>query len=95
MNLESGAFGPREDISTLILFWSKMEQLHYPGAGETRKYLEEKMEKMQAAAQAKAAAEAAAKQGAVPPGGNQGELPQPAAPQGNGVNQEAIPGAGL
>ena len=39
MNLESGAFGDPASLETLILFWSKMEMLHYPGAGETKRYL--------------------------------------------------------
>lgn len=46
MNLKSGAFGDPTDIETLILFWSKMEELHYPGAGATRKFLEERQESM-------------------------------------------------
>ena len=46
MNLQSGAFGDSTDIETLILFWSKMEELHYPGAGATRKFLEERRESM-------------------------------------------------
>lgn len=41
LNLESGAFGDPSNISTLILFWSKMEMLHYPGAAQTKKYLEQ------------------------------------------------------
>ena len=44
MNLQSGAFGDPSDPTTLILFWSKMDMLHYPGAGETKRYLEEKMQ---------------------------------------------------
>ena len=44
MNLQTGAFGDPTRTDTLILFWSKMEQLHYPGAGTTKKYLEEKLE---------------------------------------------------
>lgn len=58
MNLQTGAFGDPKQTETLILFWSKMEELHYPGAGATRKYLEERaeteraqMEMMQAAQQ--------------------------------------------
>ncbi|MCI8387107.1 MAG: hypothetical protein HFE63_01405 [Clostridiales bacterium] len=39
MNLESGAFGNPQELDTLILFWQKMELLHYPGAGETKQYL--------------------------------------------------------
>jgi hypothetical protein len=40
LNFQTGAFGNPQDINTLILFWLKMEQLHYPGAKETRAYLE-------------------------------------------------------
>ena len=53
-NLQTGAFGDPTDIETLILFWTKMEELHYPGAGQTKKHLEEKaqraeeMQRMQA-----------------------------------------------
>lgn len=48
MNLQTGAFGDPTQIQTLILFWTKMELLHYPGAGETRSYLEEELQRQQA-----------------------------------------------
>ena len=48
MNLETGAFGDPKSTETLILFWGKMELLHYPGAGETKKYLEERLKREQA-----------------------------------------------
>lgn len=54
MNLQTGAFGDPTQTDTLILFWGKMEELHYPGAGTTKKYLEEKREREQAAATAAA-----------------------------------------
>ena len=41
MNLQTGAFGDPNSIDTLILFWNKMEMLHYPGASDTKTYLEE------------------------------------------------------
>lgn len=41
MNLQSGAFGNPQEIDTLLLFWTRMEMLHYPGAGDTKTYLEE------------------------------------------------------
>ena len=44
LNLQSGAFGDPTLPETRVLFWTKMEQLHYPGAGETRRYLEEQAE---------------------------------------------------
>ena len=48
MNLQTGAFGDPAATETLILFWSKMEMLHYPGAAETKKYLEERQQREQA-----------------------------------------------
>ena len=47
LNLQTGAFGDPASLSTLILFWTKMELLHYPGAGETRTFLEEELQKQQ------------------------------------------------
>lgn len=47
MNLQTGAFGDPANTETLILFWSKMEMLHYPGAGETKSFLEEKLQREQ------------------------------------------------
>ncbi len=38
--LRMGAFGQPGALDTLLLFWSKMELLHYPGAGDTKEYLE-------------------------------------------------------
>lgn len=51
MNLESGAFGDPTQLTTLILFWSKMEILHYPDAGATKKFLEEELQRQQQAQQ--------------------------------------------
>ena len=47
MNLQTGAFGDPASLQTLILFWSKMEMLHYPGSGETKSYLEEELQRQQ------------------------------------------------
>ncbi len=41
-NLQGGAFGDPADAATLILFWTRMEQLHYPGAADVRACLEER-----------------------------------------------------
>lgn len=68
MNLQTGAFGDPAQTDTLILFWSKMEELHYPGAGTTKKYLEEKRQREQAMVQAQAM-----------PGMIPGGMPQPQA----------------
>lgn len=45
LNLQTGAFGDPTQTETLILFWGKMEELHYPGAASTKKYLEDKLER--------------------------------------------------
>ena len=47
MNLQTGAFGDPTDLQTLILFWTKMELLHYPGSSETKAYLEERLQQQQ------------------------------------------------
>ena len=41
---QMGAFGDPRDPDTRILLWTKLELLHYPGAGDTREYLEKKKE---------------------------------------------------
>lgn len=46
-NLQTGAFGDPQATDTLILFWSKMEELHYPGAASTKSFLEERMARQQ------------------------------------------------
>ena len=45
MNLQTGAFGNPQSTETLILFWTKMEELHYPGAGTTKSLLEARYER--------------------------------------------------
>lgn len=47
LNLQSGAFGNPQDLNTLVLFWTRMEQLHYPGAGENRTYIEGQLRQQQ------------------------------------------------
>lgn len=47
LNFQTGTFGNPQATETLVLFWTKMEMLHYPGAGETKAYLEEKLRKEQ------------------------------------------------
>ena len=47
-NLQTGAFGDPASTETLVLFWAKMQELHYPGAGQTKTYLEEKLRREQA-----------------------------------------------
>lgn len=70
MNLQTGAFGDPKQTETLILFWSKMEELHYPGAGTTKKYLEDKLQREQAMMQLQAQTPAATGGGVAVPGAN-------------------------
>ena len=72
MNLQTGAFGDPTQLETLIIFWSKMEMLHYPGAADTKALLEEKMQKQQQAAQMQQMMAQMPMQGAIPGGATQG-----------------------
>ena len=44
----AGCFGNPQDPETLIALWTKLELLHYPGAADTRGWLEEKLEQQKA-----------------------------------------------
>lgn len=50
-HLQAGAYGDPRELDTLILYWTKLELLHYPGAADTRAYLERKQQAQQEAAQ--------------------------------------------
>ncbi len=45
LNLQTGAFGDPSSIDTLILFWTKMDALHYPGSADTLDYLKQLQQK--------------------------------------------------
>lgn len=66
----AGCFGNPAELETLIALWTKLELLHYPGASDTRGYLEEKLEQQQVMMQQMAAqqmqAMSAAQDGGVP-----------------------------
>lgn len=47
LNFQQGAYGNPADIQTLILFWSKMALLHYPGAEDTKTELRRMFEEQQ------------------------------------------------
>lgn len=47
MNLKDGCFGNPTEIDTLIMFWDKMDALHYPGAKETAQQMRQKKEEQQ------------------------------------------------
>lgn len=47
--LQSGAMGNPQDMDTLLDYWSAMEQLHYPYAGQMRNRLMERKKNAQAA----------------------------------------------
>ena len=56
---QMGAFGNPAELDSLLMLWTKLELLHYPGASDTKEYLEQrKQEQMQMQAQQEAMAEA-------------------------------------
>lgn len=65
MNLQTGAFGDPTSTDTLILFWTRMEELHYPGAASTKTFLENRRKQEQQMQQQMLLQQ----QGMVPPGG--------------------------
>lgn len=46
-HLQAGAYGNPADINALIIYWTKMEELHYPGAANTKKLLEAQRQQQQ------------------------------------------------
>ena len=47
---QMGAFGQVGSMDALLLYWTKLELLHYPGAADTKEYLENLKAEQQAAA---------------------------------------------
>ena len=45
-NFESGAYGDPTQIDTLIMYWTTMNKLHYPGAPDALKLLQQRQERM-------------------------------------------------
>ena len=85
MNLKEGCFGNPAELDTLLLFWQKMDLLHYPGAKETMEQLKQRKEE-QMAQQAQmmppgmppmgaTTANTGTAQGAPPMGGMQNAMP--------------------
>lgn len=66
LNLQTGAFGDPASDETLLLFWQKMEQLHYPGAGETKQFIEDRIERNTMAQQMQMAQQYAIPQAPMP-----------------------------
>ncbi len=46
-HLRAGAYGDPHDLNALIIYWTNMEELHYPGAGNTKKLLEAQRQQQQ------------------------------------------------
>jgi len=62
-----GAFGNPQDPQTLLMFWTELEKLHYPNAGDAREFIEQRIQAMQEQqmAQQQAAMEAQQRQEAM------------------------------
>lgn len=56
MNFQQGAYGDPTQLETLLVFWTRMELLHYPGASDMKTYFEGKQQEQQAQIQAQQAA---------------------------------------
>lgn len=65
--LQSGALGNPGELSTLTLYWGKMDELHYPGAGTIKELLEERQKQQEMAAQQRTMLQAI-QQGQMTPG---------------------------
>lgn len=46
---QAGAFGNPQDPTTMILFWERMERLHYAGASEAKDYFIARLDQLQGA----------------------------------------------
>lgn len=75
--LQAGAFGDPTNLNTLILYWTSMEQEHYPGASEKKQYIKEQLAAKQEAMQQQALQQAMLHQTAM-----QTQSPAPAAEPG-------------
>ena len=47
MNFQQGAMGPVNEVTTLLRFWTQMEKLHYPMAGDMRRSFEDEVKRRQ------------------------------------------------
>lgn len=47
MNFQQGAYGDPTSLQTLVFFWARMEDLHYPSAAATKKHMEEQLMQQQ------------------------------------------------
>ena len=45
-NFESGAYGDPTQIDTLIMYWTTMNKLHYPGAPDALKLLQQRQKQL-------------------------------------------------
>jgi hypothetical protein len=55
MNFQQGTYGNPQELSTLIRFWTVMEQLHYPTAKQIKAELQQELEQQKAMEQMQAA----------------------------------------
>ena len=89
-----GLFGDPKDPDTQILVWTKLEELHYPLAGQTKDFLIKKQEAMQAMMEQQQAIAASQQGPEVPAGSPNGSSPAELPPEqlGPEMTPEEIPG---
>jgi hypothetical protein len=76
MNFQQGAYGNPANLETLVVFWTRMELLHYPGASDTKTYFEGKLKEQQAQQAAMAAMQnVPGMGGTLPQGQGSGQIP--------------------
>ena len=94
MAYSQGLFGDPKDPDTQILVWTKLEELHYPLAGQTKDFLIKKQEAMQAMMEQQQAIAASQQGPEVPAGSPNGSSPAELPPEqlGPEPSPEEIPG---
>lgn len=79
-NFTMGAFGSQQDMNTLIRYWGKLELLHYPGAGETKRQLENEKKRQEEMQNALPEMQTGMRDSLIPNGGGGGQIPDGADP---------------
>lgn len=96
LNFQQGCFGEPRELETLVTFWTRMEELHYPGAAEMKTTMEEKLQARQAqmARQLQATTQQTGQPQGMAPGGQASTADMAALLAGQAQNGGTLPMAG-